>query len=449
MNDAFGPSLLEVAAILGGATLAGRWIVLGLLPRGPAWSLERWGWSVAAGLALLALGVAASLALGIRPGFGPFAAVAAAAVLAARRFALPRLGSAIPERPRSRVVPALLLVAIACGIAAYAARSLAEPMWSNDFLAVWGLKGKTIFADAALPRSLFRWPDFEFSNPGYPIGLPLVYAGIAFLLGRWDDHAMALLFPVFQVATLLVLAGWLRRRGVSSAVTLAAGALAANFAFLYSAWLTGMAEVPVSFALLLVGTAFCDALENTDPGCRRRLVLASLLAAATKNEGLFFVATATAILLIRAARRRERPPWSLAAALAIPALGSFVLHRLVLGKHPVRGLDIALLRQPGLGARLIETFREDDLLLLRPCWPAIASLVLLAVLARRNPATRRILLLVGTSLAIYLLLPAICSFGPSWFIHWTVGRIAAALFPLLLAGLGAGWTDTAGSAPLR
>jgi hypothetical protein len=211
----------------------------------------------------------------------------------------------------------LLLALTVAGISIYAVRSLAEPMWSNDFLAVWGLKGKTIFGDVGIPQRLFRWPEFEFSNPAYPIGLPLAYAGIAFLLGRWDDQAMALLFPFFQVGTLLVLVGWLRRRGIQLVVALAAAAFVANFGVLYSAWLTGMAEVPASFAFLLVGTALWDVLDDTDPGSVRRLFLASLLAAATKNEGVFLVGTAWAFLVFRAVRRQERRLWVGAAAPAL------------------------------------------------------------------------------------------------------------------------------------
>jgi hypothetical protein len=100
---------------------------------------------------------------------------------------------------------------VALGIAAYALRSLTEPLWANDYLAIWGLKGKTIHGASALPRRLFSDPSLGFSHPEYPLGLPFLYAGVAFLAGRWDDHALALLFPVLQAATLAGLQGWLRR----------------------------------------------------------------------------------------------------------------------------------------------------------------------------------------------------------------------------------------------
>ena len=293
------PSLLAVAGLLISTTFLGWLFAAALLPRGPGWGLEGWGWSVGAAVLLIGINVSASFAIHVLPGWLSFLSLCAIGLFLARRFSLPR--NSLPIRsPRGLpLVSSLLLLLTAAGVFIYSARSLAEPMWSNDFLAIWGLKGKTIFFDAAVPQRLFRWPEFDFSNPAYPIGLPLLYAGIAFLVGRWDDHAMALLFPFFQIGTLLILVGRLRRRGASREVALAGAALVANFGLLYASSLTGLAEVPAAFAFLLFGTAFCDALDGTDPGAQRRLFLAACLAAAVKNEGLFLLGTAVLLLLGR------------------------------------------------------------------------------------------------------------------------------------------------------
>jgi hypothetical protein len=432
--------VLQVAGILALAAAAGRVVATALFPGGRGRALERWGWSVAASPLFLGGHVVVAFALGLRPGWPSFlASILVASLLSwlsrLAREERPPAAAALASSPGAWPFLALTVAGVAMALV----RGLSEPMWSNDFLAVWGLKGKTIFGDAGIPQRLFRWPEFEFSNPGYPIGLPLTYAGIGFLLGRWDDHAMALLFPFFQVGTLLVLAGWLRRRGVGDLAALAASAFVANLGTLYSAWLTGMAEIPAAFAFLLVGTALWDVLDETDPGAVRRLAAAALLAAATKNEGLLLVATAGALLAFRAARRRE-PKWGVAAAAALlPGLGSWAAHRIVLGSHPVRGLDIGLLWAPGLGARVRETIKVEWGELVRPIWPGILAVVALAVLGTRRSRPNPILVLYSASLAIYLLLPILCPFGPLWLIHWTVGRIAGALIPLLAAGLAMGW----------
>ena len=435
-------SLLQVGGVLLVASLVGRAVMPALFPGGRGRALERWGWSIAVASLLLACDVLVSLSVGLRPGWVALAALSIVGILLARRFRLPRIDRPIGGRTWSGSPATLILLALTvAGMTVYAVRSLAEPMWSNDFLAVWGLKGKSIFGDAGIPQRLFRWPEFEFTNPGYPIGLPLAYAGIAFLLDRWDDHAMALLFPFFQLGTLLVLAGWLRRRGTESAVALGAAAFVANFGLLYSAWLTGMAEVPAAFTFVLIGTAAWDVLDDTDPGCLRRLFLASLLAASTKNEGVFMTATVGALLVVHAVRRRERRLGVGAAAVLAAGLGSVLLHRLVLGSHTVRGLDVRLLWRPGLGSRVAETLREEWSQLAQPIWPGIVAVVALLALGTRRSSGNPILVVVSVSLLAYLALPVLCPFGPGWFIHWTVGRITAALVPLLAAGIGMTWRD--------
>src|SRR5262249_32503147 len=195
---------------------------------------------------------------------------------------------------RSAASAVIRAAAVGAGLLLYLLRALTEPMWSNDYLAIWGLKAKTIFATRSLPPWPFRDPAAGFSHPEYPIGLPLALAGIAGILGRWDDHATALLFPVLQAATIAGLFGWLTRRRAPRGVALAASALVALCEPLYSAFLTGMAEIPLAGALLLVATSWCDALDGTDGGAVRRLAAASLFAAACKNEGVFFAAAAGA-----------------------------------------------------------------------------------------------------------------------------------------------------------
>jgi hypothetical protein len=439
-------SLLSVAGILLLASGLGRAVVPAFVPPGRGRTLESWGWSIAVGSGLLAAHVPIALAVQIPPGWAPFLALALGCAALARWARLPE--SPDWGRPESISWPLVivLLSVTAAGIGMYAVRAISEPMWSNDFLAVWGLKGKTIFFDAEIPQRLFRWPELEFSNPSYPIGLPLAYAAVAFLRSGWDDQSMALLFPFFQLGTLLVLVGWLQSRKVRLVVAVAAAAFIANLGTLYSAWLTGMAEVPASFAFLLVGVALWDFADDTDRGSVRRLALASLLAAATKNEGVFLVGTAGLLLLIAAFRRRERRLWVGAMAVLIAGGGTVLLHKLVLGSHPIRGLDPSLLWRSGLGARIEETLREEWTQLVRPIWPGLAALAGLLALGGRRAIANPIAALVAMSAATYLALPVLCPFGPAWLVHWTVGRITTSLAPLLGAGIAMAWRNSEGTA---
>lgn len=437
--DGLAGSLAAVGGTLLASAAAGWILARAIFPGGTGWRMERAGWGLGIGTLLIAANVPFALIFGLRPGIFSLLPLLAVAGALAWRFALPKEGE--PQRTRSKTrVPllgTLFLALTALGVTVYAVRALAEPMWSNDFLAVWGLKGKTIFGEGSLPRRLFDWPSFEFSNPGYPLGLPLLYAGIAFLLGAWEDHTLAILFPAWLVATLLILSGWLRRRGASLPVALAAAALLAQFEPLYSAHLSGMAEVPLSFSFLLLGTSLSDAMDRTDPGAPRRLALASLLAAATKSEGLFLVAAAFFFILIRAAARSAQGAGKTAAALVFPAALSAALHRLAIGSHPVRGLDLAYLARPDLSARLWESLRLTFGLHVKPGWLAWLALLALLLLGRANPHGDRLLVLAGACFAVYLFLPALCVFDPVWLVTWTQGRNLAALAPLAAAGIGA------------
>jgi hypothetical protein len=317
-------------------------------------------------------------------------------------------------------------------------------MWSNDFLAIWGLKGKAIAGSAGFPDWL-RDPSLAgFSHPEYPLGLPLLFAAISALLGHWDDHATALVYPAIQLGTLAVLGGWLRRRGASHVVAISAAALLALFEPLYSAFLTGMAEVPVSAAILLLATALADALDGTDDGAMRRVAAASLFAAALKNEGLFFAAAASAAALVSLAFARgsrdakRRSVRAFAAALG-PALAVTLLMRAASGNAPLRDFDLRLLvsgPSGDLAARIAETARADVDVAARG-WPVLLAIAALVLLGRGGASARRILVVGAACLVVYLTVPVVSVRGPRWLAETTLPRTAAALAPLAAAGIGA------------
>jgi len=305
-------------------------------------------------------------------------------------------------------------------------------MWAADFLAIWGWKGKTIFASASIPAWMWRLPDLSFTHPEYPLGLPFLYAGIAFLLGRWDDHAMALLFPFLQGATLLLLAGWLRRRGAPRGVALAGAAALSLFEPLYRAFTTGMAEVPLSFFLLLLATALADALEG-EKGSGRRLALAAAGAVALKNEGLFAAGIAAALAIV-AARKPWRERWTVAAGALLPALAVSAAHRVGRGPLPLRDFRFDLILEPEFPSRLLLGLRT---ILGETSLPAAAGLLALALLlfaGLRSPSGDRLLGLAAALLAAYAILPAFCVWGPDWLARTAFARTAAALAPLAAAG---------------
>jgi hypothetical protein len=432
----FAASLGQAAAVLAVAAAAGWGVAAALVPRGRAARPERFAWGLAAGLAVVALSVPFAFALRLPPGWLPFLLVSALAVLPARLLAARETVADPTQRPPD-AAGAVFTAVLVAGLLAYALRALTEPMWANDYLAIWGFKGKTFFTEGAVPQRLFQWPSLSFSHPEYPLGLPFLYAGIAYLAGRWDDHAMTLLFPVLQAGTLLLLFGWLRRRGAGRALALGATALLSLFEPLYRGFTTGMAEVPISFALVLLGTSLCDRIDRTDRSASRRLVLASVLCAATKNEGLFFVAAGLIVAAISAFSRRG--VFARAAAfLALPAALVAAAHRLLRGSLPLSDFDFSWLRRP---AELFPRIGESVAAVLENVtplgWVGLAALALMIAAGRPSPPGTRLIALAACGVAAYLFLPALAVRGPAWLVQTAFFRTTAALAPLLAAGVTA------------
>ena len=412
-------SVLGVGAVLASAWLLGFAISTVMLPRGEAFRLERLGWSYAMGCAVLAVSVPPALGLHVAP---MLVLVALAAVLLSllRRFRLPPDFDPVPPRKP----PAVLAAAAALGVAVYTLRALTEPMGANDYIAIWGLKGKTFYGARGYPDWL---RSLEYAHPEYPLGLPQLYAAVSFATGHWDDHAMALLFPLFQLGTLVVLFGWLRRRGVSPEVAGLAAVLVAWFEPLYSGFLTGMAEVPLAFGVLLFGTALADALDETDAGALRRLIAAALLVAGTKNEGLFFAIVGAIVTLVFGKGRR----WKIALAALGPALLMRVLHWPWRSRVPLADFDAGLFSTNRVWDSLVAAAG----LLGAQTWIGLALVVILIAAGRSVASGNRLLMLAGAGVAAYLVIPAFAVRGPAWLIETTLLRTTAALVPLLAAAV--------------
>jgi hypothetical protein len=439
------PSLAQAAVTLLGSAAAGYALAPALVPAS-APRAERAAWGFALGLTLLALPLPPAFLLGLSPVLA--IALLPALSLAAAWFYLHRQGAS-PLSPRERAgvravikpLHVLLAVLILFGVVVYTLRALAEPMWSNDYLAIWGFKGKTIFRSAGIPRRLFTDPSLGFSHPEYPLGLPLLFASVSFLLGRWDDHALALLFPFFQVATLLALAGWLRRRGASATLALAAAALLAQFEPLYSAFQTGLADIPFSFAALLFGSALVDVLDGTDPQAARRLALAAFLAVSTKNEGLLLIAAGAALALFasRGARAASR---SALAAVVVPAVLLTGIGRLWKGSLPLRDFDFSLLTRPQqLLPRASSAIRTAFSEIVLPAWPGLLCLAILVGSGRSIPRGNRLLALSLICTLAYLLIPSLVVLGPEWLIRTSFARTVSALAPLTAAAIASRLTS--------
>ena len=427
----FGLDTVALVAAIGAsaaaASLAGRPLLRGLS------RAERWAWAVGLGLSFDAAVDLAARAIGIRPGPGwTFGAVllAAAGGLLFRRADPPA-----ERRPGGFAGAALALVAAA--IVLFGIVALSEPMWSNDFLAIWGFKGKTLFFSRTIPARLFDDPAAAWSHPEYPLWLPSVFGALASAIGRWDDHALAVLFPALQAATAAALYGWTKRR-FSPSPAAAAALLSAAFLPLYQGFEVGMAEIPLALALVLFGAAAIDFSEAPAFPAAARLALAAFFAASVKQEGTLFVLLAGAWMALREIRRRRgRGAIPVLALTIVPA----VLHQLLLvvlrGPIGDRDFDMSFAR-PDRWGTLFGRMAEAAAHLVRPgdaaTWIAIFALAALAGLARPAGGVGALAILGPPLLAQSAAYVAICAFSafdPVWQVEF-VPRLLGGLFPIAL-----------------
>ncbi len=395
---------------------------------------ERLSWSIIFGISILVAVILACLAVRMRLGPGPtLAGVALAAVAAyfAER-------SGVPQRPEPPVPPAAraLLTLTALGVAFFAVMALSEPMWSNDFQAIWGLKGKTIALTGSIPARLFHDPMTAWSHPEYPLFLPLTFAALSAALGVWDDHALALLYPVLEVALLAALYGGIKRRHSATAGALAA-VLAAFLFSLFRAFSVGMAEIPLAAEVTLFSLAVLDFLEESSGAASFRLAISGFLCAATKQEGALFVLLVAAWSAFFGLRTRR----AARIRFLTVTVGPVAVHQILLfalrGAIADRDYDLSFLRPSRWPLLLPRAAAVAEKVLRDEVVPnALPLVALVAFVALARPAGRsRALALLGPPLlaqaTIYCCVCTLSSFDPAWQVSF-VPRLLRALFPVAL-----------------
>ena len=421
-------ALLRVFAGLAAATSAGwavsRPVVRALTRR------ERIAWALAAGLLLQAIGLLALLTFRVRP--SAWKLLTFEALAAGVAFMFRRPNAAAPEHPRvdsSRVTWLLLCVAGAAWLV-FLGEAVADSMWATDFLAFWGYKGKIVFLTSELPRRLFQDPALYFAHREYPLLVSLSLAALASFIGRWDDQALALLYPACALATLCALSGFLERR-VSRRAGAMAAALAALCVFLYRPANAGTAEIPFALALVLASSAVLDRIARSDASSVWRLVLASLFCASLKQEGTLFVALLALVLWLRTGHVERARRWVGAAALVLPAAAHWILLYFLRGNQTRRDFDFTLLTPqrwtelPALFLLVVGRFARIG-------WtealvPILAILVY--VLVTRRGIGDALFPVFPAQILFYAVAFTVSSFDPLYAIDGAFRRITMSLFP--------------------
>jgi hypothetical protein len=433
--------MIGVVLALIAAPLAGYALVRPLLRDvSPA---ERFGWSLAAGLLLQA-----GLTLGL-VAVWPRRDYSLPLVLITTLFMTPLLsrGSAARE-PARQSLPfpcRLLLLAAGAGIGLFTLAALSEPMWTIDYLAIWGLKAKTIFLTASVPARLFHDPATVWSHPEYPLLLPLDLAALAGWARTWNDGAPALLYPLCQAATAAAAFGFLGRRARVFGGALAA-LLIGWFFQLYAPVNIGTADIPLALGIVLLSTALLDAFETDSLAPDARLAVAALFCAGMKSEGALLCALAALVWRLFRSQRRARS--SAFLAVLVPPVVYLALLRWIRGRVPARDFDFALLTPLRWSEWLSRVGEAIARIVGVEFVAAAVPLVALLLLAYATDAgfADRLLLLLGLQLAFYVLACSVSTFGVAWIVDTSFGRIASALGPALALVVGARVGPVSGAA---
>lgn len=325
---------------------------------------------------------------------------------------------------KRRLFTAGAALLLALGFASATFLAVRQPLSLGDYLAVWGLKARAIHASGDLAAVFRVDPAGEFSHPEYPPLWPLVLAGSARLLGRYDELLLTLLRPLLlALAACLTIA----RTRAPLPWRLLASATLTLLPYFQTAAYTGYAEalllVLVLAALLLVESPAPTPYTAAAAG----LLLA--LAALTKQEGVFVLLVVAALL---SAGRRFRD----AAVVAGTGLGLGVVPwALYRAAHGVSGL--ADFRFEAFGAdKPFRALAAIGSLALLPALPWLVGAALLLALAPAARRARRPLLAGAAGYALLLVLSfALARVDVAWLVTWTWDRLAllpvAALLPAL------------------
>jgi hypothetical protein len=403
---------------------------------------EKAAWGFASGLLVQTLGFVFLVALGVAPRapalllFHGFAAALALGLT--RRARASSLPDAVSTPRGSRALVTVLVALAAVAWLVFLVGAAADSMWATDFLAIWGYKGKIAFLSSGIPRRLFEDPALYYTNRSYPLLVPLSLAALAGFAGEWNDQALALLYPMCALATLLAISGFLQRR-VSRLAAAAATALSAFCFFLYSPANAGTADIPLALGLVLACTAAGDASREMRPAAAARLSIAAFVCAGAKQEGTLFVLLLAAALIWSLRRSGGHARFAAAMALLAPAVIHGFALRLLVGRQAHREFDFTLLepsRWPELAhrsglvaARIGGTEARQALL-------PILALAVYFLATRKGIGDWLIPVFVG-QFFVYAVAFAVSAFGPAYAIDAAFGRLTMSLFPAFTLILGA------------
>jgi hypothetical protein len=322
-------SYLALVALLGCAAISA---ILGGKRR--HWA-EVLGLSLASGYGLLGIVLFDCSVVGLRPSRGILVCIAILTLVAMVLMRGKLLRSSWPRRinPRSPakvLLGAAAVVLLIAGVANAAAKALTPGLQDIDAFAIWMFKAKIVAAEPLrpIPRS-FLDDALSYSHEDYPLGMPLVVAGMYASIGRVDELFGKAPLMLVYVSLIGVSYGALRRY-LNRPTAAAVAGIFVGIPVLVQHIGMGVAEVPL---VLMHTCCLVLLLQWMQTGGRRILVASAAFAAFaafTKNEGLALlpIVAAAALSFVIIRRRRDLLlDWLVAVGTALVLIGPWLVYR--------------------------------------------------------------------------------------------------------------------------
>ncbi|HEV8268306.1 MAG TPA: hypothetical protein VGR00_08740 [Thermoanaerobaculia bacterium] len=328
-------------------------------------------------------------------------------------------------RGASRALSLVFAALLAWGLFGAALVATRQPASGGDYVAIWGVKARALARTGSLASLVRIDPSGMASHPEYPPLWPLLLAGFSNLLGRYDDLFVTPLWPVLLLvgAALVSLATKSERP-----FRLLGAAVFALLPYFRTPLYVGYAE-----ALLLVFllAALREARRLSEGRWATfRLAALLVLAALTKQEGIF-AAAVFAVLLFLSGRRKE----SLVSAGAVLAIGvlPWNLWLRFADAEPIRR-DFALASfDPSHGLAAARALLKIAVV---PNVGWIVGGALLLFLAKETRRRRRFELAGAVLYSLGLVQAfAFTTLDPVWHVRWTWDRLALVPIALLVPTL--------------
>ncbi len=241
------------------------------------------------------------------------------------------------------LIPLAMLAIIVFQVAYAFINATMLPASAWDSWAIWFFKAKAFYMERSVSSAFLTNTEYAYDHPEYPNLVPLSMAFVYLTAGGVEDALAKLLYPVKQLAMLVVFYHALKMvfnarasivftalLSLTPIIVIHATGVGSGLGGLYTGDFVGYADLMLSVYLLSSGVFIYFAVSPDHAGDADAFRVHSLfaafflaMAAWTKNEGLVF-AFAGAIILIHSAASSRRQ-WIGNALAIVAVLAIFIL----------------------------------------------------------------------------------------------------------------------------